>query len=230
MSWRFRWTTTPSRRRSPGADLLIVGGGGFIYDYDQRISSYNFLHGDPSLFYPHYRAALTAHSLGIPVHFYGVGIGPLLTAAGRGLTRTILSLASAITVRDSLSLVELHAAGLQTPVPELTADPVVRLDPAPAARREDGPRLVGFVARAWLRLGEAWTTSGAERFERYVDWLAAGADYAVERWDAMPIFLPLQRRYDDDRAIAERIIARMRHGARATIADDLTDYRALQAA
>src|SRR4051812_48281678 len=103
----------------PGADLLIVGGGGFIYDYDQRISSYNFLHSDPSLFYPHYRATLTAHSLGIPVHFYGIGVGPLLTAAGRGLTRTILSLASAITVRDPLSLIELHAAGLRSPVPEL---------------------------------------------------------------------------------------------------------------
>src|SRR3954447_7614243 len=148
MSWRFRWTTTPSRRRSPGADLLIVGGGGFIYDYDQRISSYNFLHGDPSLFYPHYRATLTAHSLGIPIHFYGIGVGPLLTAAGRGLTRTILSLASVITVRDPLSLVELRTVELQSPVPELTADPAVRLAPVRSTRQGDEPRRVGFVARA----------------------------------------------------------------------------------
>lgn len=211
------------------ADLLIVGGGGFVYDYDARISAYNFLHGDTSLFYPHYRAALTAHSLGVPIHFYGVGIGPLLTAAGRGLTRTILSLASAITVRDPLSLVELHAAGLTTPAPELTADPAVRLAPAATARAANTPRRVGFVARAWLRLGADWTASGADYFERYVEWLAAGADHAVAQWDAEPLFLPLQRRYDDDQAIAARIIARMRHGARARIADDLTDYRGLQA-
>ena len=212
-----------------GADLLIVGGGGFIYDYDARISAYNFLHGDSSLFYPHYRAVLTAHSLGVPIHVYGVGVGPLLTAPGRGLTRTILGLASAITVRDPLSLVELHAAGLWAPVPELTADPAVCLAPPAPMRQGDAPRRVGFVARAWLRLGEAWTTSGADRFDRYVNWLAAGADHAIERWDAEPLFLPLQRRYDDDRAVAERIIARMRHGTRARIADDLTDYRALQA-
>lgn len=213
-----------------GADLLIVGGGGFIYDYDARISAYNFLHGDRSLFYPHFRAVVTAHSLGVPIHAYGLGIGPLLTAAGRGLTRTILGLATAITVRDPLSLVELHAAGLRAPLPELTADPAVRLPPAPPDDPADGPRRVGFVARAWLRIGERWSPSGSDYVERYVDWLAAGADHAVERWGAEPVFLPLQRRYDDDGDFAARIIDRMRHGARARIAGDLTDYRALQGA
>ncbi len=209
------------------AALLIVGGGGFIYDYDARISAHNFLHGDPSLFYPHYRAILVAHSLGLPILVYGVGVGPLLTAGGRGLTRTILALASAITVRDPLSLAELRAAGLITPRPELTADPAVRLSPVVGAGTTG--RSVGFVARAWLRFGENWTTSSAAYFERYLSWLAAGADHAVERWEATPVFIPLQRRYDDDRAIEERIIARMRHGARARIADDPPDHLALQA-
>lgn len=211
------------------ADLLIVGGGGFIYDYDARISAHAFLHGDGSLFYPHYRAILIAHTLGVPIQVYAIGVGPLVTAAGRGLTRTILSLASAITVRDPLSLVELGAAGLRTPIPELTADPALGLPPVEPSAATDGIPRVGFVARAWLRLGADWTTSGRARFERYADWLAAGADYAVERWGATPIFLPLQRRYDDDRAIEEGIIARMRHGDRARLADDLADFRALQA-
>ena len=209
------------------ADLLIVGGGGFIYDYDARISAHAFLHGDRSLFYPHYRAILTAHSFGVPILVYGIGVGPLVTTAGRGLTRTILSLASAITVRDPLSLLELAATGVTAPIPVLTADPALGL--APATVMPSGERRVGFVARAWLRQGGGWTATGRERFERYVDWLAAGADYLCERWQATPLFLPMQRLHDDDRQIAELIIGRMRHGERATIATGLADLRDFQA-
>ncbi len=212
------------------ADLLILGGGGFIYDYDARISAHNFLHGDPSLFYPHFRALVVAHALGVPSQAYGIGVGPLVTAAGRGLTRTILGLAGAISVRDPLSLLELRAAGLDRTDLTVTADPALGLPPvAPTGSPPEG-RVVGFVARGWLRQGEGWTTSGAARYERYLDWLAAGADHAVECWDATPLFLPLQRRYDDDRASAALIIARMRHGTRARIAEGLAGYRDLQVA
>ena len=211
------------------ADLLIVGGGGFIYDYDARISAHNFLHGDPSLFYPHFRALVVAHALGVPSQVYGIGVGPLVTAAGRGLTRTVLGLAGAITVRDRLSLLELRAAGLARADLAVTADPALGLPAAVASGPVPEGRVIGFVARGWLQQGGGWTTPGAARHERYLDWLAAGADYAVERWDATPLFLPLQRRYDDDRASATRVIARMRHGARARTADELTGYRDLQA-
>jgi polysaccharide pyruvyl transferase WcaK-like protein len=214
------------------ADLLIIGGGGFIYDYDRRVATHDFLHGDARGFYPYYRAAFAARTRGVPVYFYAIGVGPLLTAAGRALTREVLSTAAAITVRDPLSLLELHAAGLTVPAPQVTADPAVRLPPATEPWSGPGGwqgRAVGFVARAWLQLGGAWTAGGAEHFERYVAWLAAAADYVVERWGATPLFIPLQRRYDDDRAVEERIIARMRHPARARLLDGVADYRALQA-
>lgn len=216
-------------RALSGADLLLVGGGGFIYDYDTRVSVYDFLHGIEELFYPYYRAVVGARARGIPVHCYGIGVGPLLTRPGRALTREILSLASAITVRDPFSLWELHAAGLRAPAPELTADPAVRL-PAVAGKREGLPegKLVGFVARAWLQFGEGRTPSGTPFFDRYVDWLAAAADHAVARWGGTPLFLPLQRRYDDDRATEAAVIARMRHGARARLLDGVVDYREAQ--
>ena len=212
-----------------GADLLIVGGGGFIYDYDTRVSVYDFLHGVEELFYPYYRAIVGARAHDIPVHCYGIGVGPLLTGPGRALTREILSLASAITVRDPLSLWELHAAGLRAPAPELAADPAVRL-PTIVGKRERLPegRLVGFVARAWLQFGEGRTPSGADLFNRYVDWVAAAADHTVERWGATPLFLPLQRRYDDDRVTEEVIIARMRYAAHAQLLDGVVSYRAAQ--
>ena len=165
----------------------------------------------------------------MPSQIYGIGVGPLVTAAGRGLTRTILGLADAITVRDRLSLLELRAAGLDRADLAVTADPALGLPAVdPRGPTHEG-RVVGFVARGWLQQGGGGTTPGAARHERYLDWLAAGADYAIERWDATPLFLPLQQRYDDDRASAARVIARMRHGERARIADGLTGYRELQA-
>jgi polysaccharide pyruvyl transferase WcaK-like protein len=210
------------------ADLLIVGGGGFIYDHDARISAHNFLHGDTSLFYPHFRALVVAHALGVPSQAYGIGVGPLVTAAGRGLTRTILGLAGAITVRDPLSLIELRAAGLDRADLAVTADPALGLPGAPIAAKPE-TRTVGFVARAWPRYAVDRTGSGTARHERYLDWLAAGADHVVEHWDATPLFLPLQRLHDDDSASSARTIARMRHGERARIAEGLRGYRDLQA-
>ena len=211
------------------SDLLIVGGGGFIYDHDMRITARDFLHGDRGHIYPYYRAALTARTYRVPCSFYAVGVGPLLTAAGRTLTRDILSLADAITVRDAYSLHELRACGLTNPVPELTADPAVGLRPVVA--QDPAPRTgraVGFVARPWLRFGEGWSASGADYYERYVSWLAAAADHLVERWDAIPVLLAAQRRNDPDHEVAEQVIARMRHGARAHFRDDVRDYRELQ--
>jgi polysaccharide pyruvyl transferase WcaK-like protein len=166
-----------------GADLLIVGGGGFIYDYEMRVRAGDFVMGNCAFFYPYYRAALAAEARGVPVYWYAIGVGPLLTAAGRDLTRDVLSRAAAITVRDPLSLYELHAAGLRVPAPELTADPAVRLPPVAGARR-GGRCQVGFVARAWLEFGGGRTTSGAAFFARVRDWFAAAADYVVEQWDA----------------------------------------------
>jgi polysaccharide pyruvyl transferase WcaK-like protein len=212
-----------------GADLLIVGGGGFIYDYEMRVRAGDFVMGNRAFFYPYYRAALAAGTRGVPVYWYAIGVGPLLTAAGRDLTRDVLSRAAAITVRDPLSLYELHAAGLRVPAPELTADPAVRLPPVAGARR-GGRRRVGFVARAWLEFGGGRTTSGAAYFARVRDWFATAADYVVERWDAEPVFLPLQHLNDDDSVVEGAIIARMCHGDRARVLDDLHDYQALQAA
>ncbi|MGN6812717.1 MAG: polysaccharide pyruvyl transferase family protein [Thermomicrobiales bacterium] len=212
-----------------GADLLIIGGDGFIYDYEMRVRASDCLEGNRAFFYPYYRAALAAEVRGAPVYWYAIGVGPLLTAAGRDLTRDVLSRAAAITVRDPLSLYELHAAGLRVPTPELTADPAVRLPPVAGSGRGERRR-VGFVARAWLEFGGSRTPSSAAYFARVRDWFATAADYVVEQWDAEPVFLPLQHLNDDDSVVEAAIIARMRHGGRARVLDELHDFRALQAA
>jgi polysaccharide pyruvyl transferase CsaB len=217
-----------------GADLAIVGGGGFIFDYDGIISPYDFLRGDITYMFPYYRAAICARARDVPVYFYAIGVDSLVTPAGRALTRDVLSLASAITLRDPISLLELQQAGVRCPVIEVTADPAVRIAP-PTAVWEARPRgkVVAFVVRPWLRFAGAWTPTAEQYFERYVGWLASAADHVVEVWDATPVFLPGQRYSDDDLDVAERIVSRMTHAPRAMLFPEVVDeerYRAAFAA
>jgi polysaccharide pyruvyl transferase WcaK-like protein len=211
------------------ADLLIVGGGGFIYDYDGILAPTDLHRGDITFMYPYYRAALAASTRHVPLYFYGIGVDSLVTPTGRALTRDVLSRASAITVRDPISLVELARAGVSAPIVELTADPAVRADSATPewSDRPEG-RVVTFVTKPWLRWAGTWTASAAQYYGRYVQWLAAAADYMVERWDATPVFLPGQRYNDDDLETAAHVVERMTAGHRARIVaevDDEEQYR-----
>jgi polysaccharide pyruvyl transferase WcaK-like protein len=211
--------------------LVIVGGGGFIYDYDAIVTPYDFLRGDVTFMYPYYRAAVAASVRDVPVYFYAVGVDSLITPTGRALTRDVLSRAQAISVRDEISLVELRRADVCCPVVEVTADPAVRVDPPRVAwRTRPAGRVVAFVTRPWLRFGGTWTPSSRQLYETYVGWLAAAADHAVDTWDATPVFLPGQRYNDDDLETAARVASRMTRAQRAVHLSEVVDeeqYRAV---
>jgi polysaccharide pyruvyl transferase WcaK-like protein len=211
--------------------LVIVGGGGFVYDYDAIVTPYDFLRGDTTFMYPYYRAGLSASIRDVPLYFYAVGIDSLVTPTGRALTRDVLSRADAISVRYELSSLELRRAGVRGPVVEVTADPAVRVAPPLRAwqGRPDG-RVVAFVTRPWLRWGGTWTASSEQLYETYVGWLAAAADHVVDAWNATPVFLPGQRYNDDDLETAGNVATRMRHGQRAVHLREIEDeeqYRAV---
>lgn len=215
------------------SDLVILGGGGFIYDYDAIITPYDFLRGDVTFMYPYYRAALSASVRDVPLYAYAIGVDSLVTPAGRALTRDVLSRAQAITVRDELSLLELRRAGVRSPVIEVTADPAIRIEP-PEATWSGRPagRVVVFVTRPWLRFAGTWTESASKHYDTYVGWLAAAADHALEHWEATPIFLPGQRYADDDLETAAAVTARMHHGENALHLEEIVDegqYRAVLA-
>ena len=214
-----------------GADLVIVGGGGFIYDYDAIVAPYDFFRGDITFMFPYYRAALAARTRDVPVYFYGIGVDSLVTPAGRALTRDVLSQASAITVRDPLSALELERAGVRAPLVEVTADPAVRVEPTTAEWRDRPPgRVVAFVTRPWLRWAGTWTSSAAQFYDTYVGWLAAAADHVVYAWDATPVFLPGQRYNDDDLETAASVVERMAAGGRARILSEIVDEEQYRAA
>jgi polysaccharide pyruvyl transferase WcaK-like protein len=214
-----------------GADLLIIGGGGLLFDFRIRASYEDFFDDRATNFYPHYRAALVAHGRGIPVQLYAVGVGPLVGPVARGLTRTVCELAAAITVRDTLSASELQGLGVPEGKIEVTADPAVRLPVSTAGRRAAAPR-VGFVIRNWFPVtapGAVQLPHGAAYLARYLDRFAAAADHVVARWGGRPVFFAVQNEVDDDREFAARVIERMAHHSEAEIVESAAEHEALQA-
>lgn len=213
-----------------GADLLIIGGGGLLFDFRIRASYDAFFSDQATNFYPHYRAALIAHGRGIPVQLYAVGVGPLVGPVARDLTRTICDLASAIAVRDAFSRHELVGLGVPEEKIAVTADPVVRLPASTSAARDAAPR-VGFVIRNWFPVtapGAAQLPHGPAYLARYLDRFAAAADHVVARWGGRPVFFSVQNEVDDDRQFAALVLERMARRDEVEIVESAAEYGALQ--
>lgn len=106
-------------RAIKGADLLISGGGGLLQDVT----------GPKSIIY-YLSIVAMARLLGRPVFFYAQGFGPVNTALGKNMVRLVANRVNAITVRDSDSMEELTTLGVNRPPIEVTADPVLGLEPS----------------------------------------------------------------------------------------------------
>src|SRR5947199_4382740 len=68
-------------------DLLILGGGGILYDGEAEV---------------YLREVFLAYELGIPVMVYAISAGPLTTETSRQWVREALDASAGITVRDRL--------------------------------------------------------------------------------------------------------------------------------
>src|SRR3954469_24944190 len=78
-------------------DLLILGGGGILYDADART---------------YLREVLIAREKGIPVMVYAIGAGPLVDAGAQQAVREALEQVEVITVRERGAHQVLENAGL----------------------------------------------------------------------------------------------------------------------
>lgn len=176
------------------SDLLISGGGSLLQDVTSPKSIIYYL-GIVAL----------AKAMGKPVFFYAQGFGPVRTAFGRFLVRLVANRVDMITVRDPDSLAELRALGVTRPPGEVTADPVLGLDPG-LVDRERGKRilsslgvgegpLAGISVRPWKSL-----TGYRDAVARVADELAR------EGWQVLlvPMHSP------DDVACCQDVAARMK--------------------
>ena len=182
-------------------DLLILGGGGILYDADA----------------PTYlREVGLATDLGVPVLLYAISAGPLTTEASRRAVREALnaSEAIAITVRDRESCRLLDDVGVRSEV-RLTADPAFLLEPEPLsaavleAEGVDFSRdLVGFSVR------EPGPAAPNIDPDEYHEMLANAADFLIERFDAEVLFVPMEK---IDVRHSHAVVAHMRNAERAEI-------------
>ncbi|KKJ99901.1 polysaccharide pyruvyl transferase family protein [Micromonospora sp. HK10] len=159
-------------------DLLILGGGGILYDKEAR---------------RYLRVVRVAQERGLPLLTYAVGVGPLTEGVDTGMVRETLAGATELTVRDQESRMVLEEAGLLNPI-TVTADPAFLLEPEefPASwLREEGvpagTRLVGLSVREPGRAAERLDVDGYHRL------LAQISDFLVHRIDAYVLFVPMER-------------------------------------
>lgn len=182
-----------------GLDLLILGGGGILYERD--VMAY-------------LREVFIAHELGVPVMVYAISAGPLETGASRKAVHEALSAAAVVSVRDSFGYRLLEDVGISRDI-HLTADPALLLGPdtlpveALYAEGVDFDRhLIGFSVR------EPGPAAPDIDPGEYYALLANAADYVVERYDANVVFVAMEK---TDVQHSHAVVAHMQNAERAEI-------------
>lgn len=182
-------------------DLFILGGGGILYDADAQT---------------YLREALVALESGVPVMLYAIGAGPLKDSKVQELVRQRLNRATVITVRERSAQKVLEEAGVEREI-VVTADPALLLEPEPlpagAVQLEGLGRARPLIAISVREPGVA-APDIDERF--YHSLLANAADFAVDRFDADVVFVPMERSMLDTQH-SHAVIARMFRAQRATV-------------
>jgi polysaccharide pyruvyl transferase CsaB len=182
-------------------DLLILGGGGILYDREAET---------------YLREVFVAHEYGIPVMLYAISAGPLTSRASRQAVREALnaSTTTLITVRDRLAYRLLEDVGVTQDI-HLTADPAFLLEPdRPGfdALEAEGVRLdkhlVGFSVR------EPGPAAPHINPEKYYALLANTADFIVDQYDADVVFVPMEK---TDVQHSHAVVSHMRAAGRAEI-------------
>lgn len=182
-------------------DLLILGGGGLLYDADAKI---------------YLREVKIAKDLNIPVMAYAIGAGPLNDPSSQKMVCEVLEEVKVITVRDRDSQRLLESIGIKKEI-KVTADPAFLLEPEDLPKetlvREqlgNKRKLVGMSVR---ELGSA---SPDLDQDKYHSLLANAADFIVDRFDADILFIPMERK-NLDMQNSHAVISQMLKPQRANV-------------
>jgi polysaccharide pyruvyl transferase CsaB len=182
-------------------DLLILGGGGILYDRDAE---------------EYLREVAIANELEVPVFLYAISAGPLVTQAARRAVQDALNArpAPVISVRDRLGYRLLEDIGVTSEI-HLTADPAFLLEPEPLSQQvleaegvELDRHLVGFSVR------EPGPAAPDIDPDEYYALLANAADFIVARYDANVLFVPMEK---TDVQHSHAVISHMRYAERAEL-------------
>jgi polysaccharide pyruvyl transferase CsaB len=213
------WTDMPAIMEAcRESDLILVGGGGLFHDYWGTTQEYVLTQNHTGIsFYGDF--PILAALYGKPCMLYSVGVGPLMTDAGKSLTKISFETADAATVRDVESLEILRELGVPVSGVKVTADPafMIRSDKEAAGnfRRGDCP-LVAVCLRNWDVDIQPQTWQAQ---------LAHALDLFVDKYDASLVFIPFQvspaSPLVDDLAAAKNTTALMKRSGRVTLLKDI---------
>jgi polysaccharide pyruvyl transferase CsaB len=195
-------------------DVILLGGGGLFHDY------WGF---DPTtvLTREHWSISfystfpLLASLLNKPLMLFAIGVGPLLSDAGRQYTYFAFDQASVSTVRDLESKELLVSLGLDATRIKVTADPAYLIAPAPQERVRELLESEGLSSPDQWLIGVAlrnWDI-GVEP-EKWTREVANALDIVIERYKAKIVFLPFQQvawHLTDDAAISHRVCEHLRN-------------------
>lgn len=181
-------------------DLLILGGGGILYDADAEA---------------YLREVQLARELGVPVAVYAISAGPLLDPDVRAAVAETLNRVQLITVRDRQGYRLLEDVGVAKEI-HLTADPALLIEAAASSSTDAlitegvdfGRHLVGFSVR------EPGPAAPHISPLHYYELLANAADFMIDRLNADVVFVPMEK---TDIQHSHGVVARMEYSQRAEI-------------
>ena len=174
----YRFAAVRLLRAIGNADLVISGGGSLLQDVTSKRSLAYYL-----------SVIAAAKWKGKKVMLFAQGIGPIRSRFMRILTRLVVNKADVITVRDRDSAEELARMGVPAAKVEVTADPVLMLNPeskiaGKAILAEAGldpyRPIIGVSVREW------------PENQRCLKQLAAALGKLSEKFNAQIAVLPLQ--------------------------------------
>ena len=164
--------------------LYINGGGNLIQDITSTRSLLFYLF-----------TIWLGKRTGCSVMMYGCGIGPVSRPLNRKLAARIMNRnVDAISLREPESGEELKRLGVSNPDIILSADPALILDPSPPSEVQSAmlssglspqDRYIAFIPRDWVSYPEK------------ADIIGRAAEYAFEKHNLTPVFIPLERGKDE---------------------------------
>ena len=189
------------------ADLVIIGGGGLLYDvgYESSLSRLLTDPPDRQWLYEMARIASAAGAAARPLLLYSIGAGPLVTDGARRVAEFVCHQAKCITVRDDASAGLLSECGVARSRVHVAADPGVAVRPSETSdvierlHLSSPPRpLVAINLRPW---------GDPAQQERLVARAAAAVREIKQGIGGTALLVPFQRMYDDDLPLLQRVAA-----------------------
>jgi polysaccharide pyruvyl transferase CsaB len=165
-----------------GLDLLIIGGGGILYDEWVR---------------KHFTVEALAMEMEIPIMIYGAGAGPLEDESSIEQVVALVGAAREVTVRDRSAKQVLERLGITREI-HITADPALLLEAEPLPEglfEREG--IWGERPLVGISLREPGGAAPGMTEEHYHALVAGAADFIVERYGANLLFIPMEPRTQD---------------------------------